>query len=178
MSREVLIPVKKLTDKLFKPFGKIIQKPIGLKPTISNEMIELYDLDKLVGATFDVKGPIGIGYFETPRRSLAPLLERHVKTPELLIPLEGCSILPIAPASPLDDPEAVPDPNRVLGFFMSGEEAVFIHPGVWHFIPNAVTRVASFVVVFRSATAETDLDVKDLKSELGVTFRFDLKDFI
>lgn len=86
-------------------------------------------------------------------------LERHLKTPELLVAMEGDSVLCVAP------------PQEPSGGTLAGLAAVrvrkgqslILETGAWHWIPfpegNAPSR---FLVVFRSKTGEDDLGFCEL----------------
>jgi len=174
--KEIRVPVKTLSEKDFEPYGKVIKKPAGAKPDLANEMIEYYDLDKLYGVNTMLNEPLGVSYFETPRRPLAFMLERHSLTPEILIPLTGLSILPVAPIDQKRR-DSLPDPEEIRGFLLSESEAVLLKPGVWHFIPNSITECSRFIVIFRRGTAEEDLEIRDLGKELGVALKYDFSLF-
>jgi len=101
-------------------------------------------------------------------------MERHVKGPEVFIPMEGCSIFCLAPARDLDDPDAIPSPDEVTGFIIDGTTAVIVNKGVWHWAPFPITKQASFLLLLRKGTVETDLTIKDIYKETGIKMTLEI----
>lgn len=162
-----VVKAEKLTPEGFKPFGTVLV-PQTEKPTITSEVLDCWDVKDL-----------GLGdglvqYITVKSRPFAfSKMERHVKTPEVLIPLDGSGIFPLAPASKLDDPKALPPVDEITAFVLDGTKAVILEKGVWHWPPFPITETASYLVMFRKGTVEDDLDIKDLAAK-GVTIRLTL----
>jgi ureidoglycolate hydrolase len=93
------------------------------------------------------------------RRAVVSKLERHVKTAEILVALEGDSLLCVAAGAGEKDALAA----RAAAFYVPQGEALVMHPGTWHWIPFPVGVAGSrFLVVFRKGTGEDDLDYAEL----------------
>jgi len=144
-----------LTPEKFKPFGRLIEVPSG-KADVERDYLRwwggLYDLD--------FQDTASIGYLEIQRREfLVSELERHVKAAEIFISIEGVSIMPFAPASASDNPEARPSLDKLTAFIVDGTQGMIIERGVWHFPPFPVTQKMGFILIVRKETAD-DLDIK------------------
>jgi len=165
--QNIEVKVLKLTSEAFKPFGSIISIP-KIAPTVSTAILNYWD--EIV--RFEAEGYVEMGFLETKFRDFSfHEMERHVKSPETFIPLDGVSIFPLCPPSDLEDPNALPDPSKVIAFILDGSAAVHLKKGVWHWAPFPLGNKALFIVVLRGGTVKEDVDVKDLKAAKNIEFR-------
>lgn len=101
-----------------------------------------------------------------PRSTAVSKMERHLKTPEILVALEGDSLLCLAPPT-----AKTKDLHKASKAFMVRQgEALVLHPGTWHWIPFPLGDTPSrFLVIFRRETGEDDLDYATLLEPIELT---------
>lgn len=144
------IKAKKLTKTGFAPFGGSVTAPVAA-PTSEDATYKFWsDI-----ADYRIDGSTEIGICTVYRQPHAEIrgMERHLRTPEILIPIDGPFILPLL-LEGKTDPEA---------FFVNVGEAVAIDEGVWHgaCIPVAKEQ-SSYYVIFRKGTPHEDVVKKDV----------------
>ncbi len=139
----------KATPASFAPFGWVVQSPTGF-PTASDTTFSYWsDL-----ANYHVEGATEIGictvHVAAPPR--VTWMERHDRTPEVLIPIDASFLLPV-----MDDHGAI----RI--FQVDPGEAVVIGEGVWHSacIPLGAPE-ATYFVIFRRGTPKQDVIKRDV----------------
>lgn len=144
-----------LVDVDFEEYGLILGKP-EKEPTVELEILRYWDS---IGVLEGLRGDYSIGFLEVYRRPMiVDVLERHVKTWEALIPLEGVSIIPLAPPS-----KDGPDPDKVKAFILDGTAGILMYEGTWHYAPYPISPKATFLVLFRRNTPKEDLELKELR---------------
>lgn len=110
--------------------------------------------------------PISTGALESvPRPMVLGRMERHLRSKEALIALEGDAVLCLAP----------PQESVNGGLFgitavrMRAGQAIILHTGAWHWIPFPIGESSvRFLVVFRSGTGRDDLYYQDLTPGIPV----------
>ena len=161
------IKVLPLGWEIFKPFGKIIE-PSDSMPTRFERPGYFKFWDNVVDPRVE---HMEFGYLEVYRARLEfDVLERHVRSAELVIPLTGCSVLPLAPPKDLDNPKAEPSPDEVVCFLLDGSKAVSLYPGTWHYAPMALSEKCTFLIGIRKGTTVDDVNIVDFGKK-GVKFR-------
>ena len=166
---EKLVKAEKLTSESFGPFGDVIGPQTG-KSTASTDILSYWDLVAQVRMT-----DVAAGYLVVKSRPFTfGKMERHLKTSEMFIPMEGCSLLPVATPSSLDDADITSASHEVRAFIMDGTAAALLKEGVWHWAPFPLMATGSYLVLHRKGTVDTDMDVKDLETSKGLTFRLTL----
>ena len=142
------VKVKKVSHLKFAPYGKIARLSVG-KPTSQSAEYKFWsDL-----ADYSISGDTEIGICTVYRRSVARIqsLERHMNTPEILIPIDGPFVLPLMKDG-LDKIEVFQ--------FQVGEAAV-IDRGIWHGACLPVKKKeASYFVIFLKGTPASDVQKK------------------
>lgn len=143
-----------LTAKAFKDYGSVIHRAAG-KPMAKNAEITYWG--KV--ATLAMGKAVSTGVLVNRRRPLVvKSLERHARTAEILVALEGDSVFCVARPSPSGKSIA-----GLKAFRVRRGEALALKPGTWHWVPFPVEGATStFLVVFASGTEAKDMDVKDL----------------
>ena len=121
-------------------------------------------------AVTDLGMPEGLcaGRLECSSRPMRLLkMERHLKTPELLSAVEGDSIIAVAPPQePLNG--RLTDVRAVI---IRAGQAIVLAVGAWHWIPYPMgDKSARFLVVYRNATADDDLDFCELAEANDILF--------
>jgi ureidoglycolate lyase len=136
-----------LTPEAFAPFGRMIAMPD--RPTEAPGRLDL-DVWFHVSDLMGLEGQQPSITFLTVKRHAAPVtqIERHCRTAEFFIPLEGQSVMLVAPASNPDDPDAVPDESGLRAFLLDGSAAVALPRGGWHWAPYPVGDRATFLLIF------------------------------
>lgn len=168
--REVGVRVLRPTQDNFKRFGTLIRLP-ATSPSVSAKGVLNY-WDQVVNLNFS-DGCAELGFLTTIFRPFEfNTMERHLKSDESFIPLEGkACIFALAPASDPADPGQLPDPSQVVAFILDGSVAVNLNAGVWHWAPFPLAESMNFVLTLRKGTVEEDIDLRDFAKELGVTFK-------
>jgi ureidoglycolate lyase len=147
--------VRELTPEAFAPYGRTIGLP---------------DRDE------DASGPgwrwwaetvtmpsdgrnVGVGYLDLgdapPRFDWA---ERHMRTVEMIVPLNAECLVYAGPAERLDEPEAIPPRERFEVFRVPPGTGVAMDPGVWHGAPLA-RAPARAIVLLLEGTGREDVTV-------------------
>ena len=166
---ERVVKAEKLTSESFGPFGDVLGPQIR-EPTLSTDIFRYW------GSAAQLRmADVEAGYLVVKYRPFTfGKMERHLKTSEMFIPMEGCSLFPVAGPSTLNDAEAAPASHEVRAFIMDGSAAVLLKEGVWHWAPFPLTATSSYLVLHRKGTVDIDLDMQDLEKSKALTFRLTL----
>jgi ureidoglycolate hydrolase len=78
-------------------------------------------------------------------------MERHLKTPEVLVSLQGDVVITLAPAG-----GDAPDEKAIRSFLLKQGQGVIMHQGVWHALPCKVKDDAMLLVMFQQNTSHSD----------------------
>jgi len=111
-------------------------------------------------AELEMGARVSTGYLACkPRPGVLKQLERHLRTPEILVALHGdslvCMAKPSAPGSRSID--------GLKAFRVKQGQAFAMAPGTWHWAGYPVKKAdAVFLVVFASGTEGADLEFTDL----------------
>jgi ureidoglycolate hydrolase len=144
--------VVEANPKSFAEFGRVVKHPSGT-PTAQGPDFRFWsDL-----ASYAIAGETEIGLctvYRQPSPTIAGL-ERHLSTPEILIPVDAPFVLPL-----LSDGR----PETELKAFRVGiGEAVVINAGVWHGPCIPVGKAdATYFVIFRRGTPREDVEKKGI----------------
>ncbi|MGD0329058.1 MAG: ureidoglycolate lyase [Nitrososphaeria archaeon] len=160
----VEVKAKLLTDKGFSPFGTIISLP-KIKPSASTPALDYWD--EVVHLPIEERAASFLLCKRKPFEFTS--MERHVKTSEIFIPLEGYSIFPFAPPNRLGDPKAKPEMNKLEAFIFDGTKAIMMHKGTWHVPPIPLTEQATFLIISRKNTAKKDIFNSDLENKVRIS---------
>ncbi|MCX7038241.1 MAG: ureidoglycolate lyase [Spirochaetes bacterium] len=100
-----------------------------------------------------------------PRPMVLARLERHLRTREALIALEGEAVFCVAPPQE----GANGGLAGITAVRFCAGQALILETGAWHWIPFPVgKKAARFLVVFRSGTGRDDLYYHDLAQGLSL----------
>jgi len=157
------LPVEELTEQGFAPYGWLIDAE-RTTPKMKEDIFTFWD-----GlAELDIQGKTTLGLLEVVARSPEfSKLERHVKTEEAFVALDGSVVVLVSPPTPEKD---LPDPTKVKAFRLEAGKGVHLRQGTWHWIPYPLQKRVRLLVVFRQGTPDEDLDIKDLRELIGVSF--------
>lgn len=147
------IRAKHVTPENFSAFGRVVVPPAS-KPTSEAPDYKFWsDI-----ADYDIEGEteIGICTVFRQRKSEISGMERHLRTPEILIPINGPFILPLLSEGAAD--------HDAQAFRVDLGEAVVIDRAVWHGTCLPVGKKASsYFVIFRKRTPHEDVEKKPVQ---------------
>ena len=159
-----VLPVQDLQAETFAPYGTVLDPELAA-PKICEEFFTFWD----ALAEMQIEGKTTVALLEVVARSPEfSNLERHARTEEVFIALDGSVIFPVGAPSP---GAALPDPATVKAFRLPAGKGVLLRKGCWHWIPFPLHARARLLVIFRAGTPDEDLDIQDLQAAKGILFR-------
>ena len=137
------ISVEPLTESSFAAFGRVLGEPANLPPDIVDAVSNVWlGFSDLMGIGF--QGGQAVTYLKIHTRpERYNEMEKHDTSAEAFIPLEGQSVLLVAPRQDT----AAPDMGRARAFLMDGSRGVLFHAGTWHAVPYNLSEVATYLVL-------------------------------
>lgn len=138
-----------ITPENFGPFGRVASPPSG-PPLASDETFKFWsDV-----AQYDTDGESEIGFCTVyPRDGRVDWMERHDRTQELLVPIDGPFVLPV-----------MDEDGGVHAFRAEPGTAVVIGRGVWHSACHPVdSDAATYFVIFRRGTPREDVVKQEIE---------------
>lgn len=151
-----------LTPENFKDYGVIISKTKS-KPWTENEEITYWG--KVLELKISEVVSTGI-LVNNKREPLVNKMERHVSTPEMLVALEGDSIICMARPSCYCRC-CSSGIEGIKAFYLRQGDAIVMHAGTWHWASYPVDCEASkILVVFASGTEDKDMEIQELDEEV------------
>ena len=155
------IKAEELTSENFIDFGVVVNTP-KTDPSLPSGYVP-----KL--ATFHIDGEAEIGIC-TIHKSAEPVtrMERHLKTMEIFVSIEGDFLLAMSRPEVPDDPEDIPQAEKVKAFHVREGQTVVMKPGSWHGVISLDAR-CSFLIIFKKDTAKDDLMVKNFADDEQLT---------
>ena len=148
----MIVRSKRISQQNFSKFGSVVTAPEGTPTSQAADYRFWSDI-----AHYSVEGETEVGIctvFRQPKSEIAGM-ERHLRTPEILIPIDGPFVLPLL----LDGrPE-----SEAEAFQVGVGEAVVINKAVWHgaCLPSGKAS-SSYFVIFRRNTPHDDVEKKDV----------------
>ena len=128
-------------------------------PDITNELLDYWSA---VGS-MEFVGSVDVGIMRVRERAPTFVeMERHHRTSELLVALDGDLLVPLTTG------EETPDLEQLEVVVIAQGTGVLIYNSVWHAIPYSPTAPTTCMVVFRSGTAEEDLEVAPVPAVVRV----------
>jgi ureidoglycolate lyase len=156
-----------LAEPAFKPFGQIIEVPADAPPTSESAVVRYWG--GLAKARFHEEIEFGVLKIRMRDRVVAEL-ERHRRSPEFLVALDGDFFLPVAPYSVSKGGNALPDAARVKVFHVRPGQAVLLHRGVWHAQPFPRAGECLFISAARDGTFRKDTVPRPFRGREAVKF--------
>lgn len=147
------IIVKSITHENFRPYGLLVESPTGTPTSQAEDYRFWSDI-----ARYQIEGETEIGICTVYHRpeSLITGVERHIRTPEILIPIDAPFVIPLLlPGKDAADLEA---------FQVSLGAAVVIRDGIWHgaCLPVGADE-SSYFVIFRRHTPSEDVETRQIE---------------
>ena len=147
------IKAQNLSPETFAPFGKMIDRP-DKNPDGSGPGWNWW------GGTALMAGddrPFEIGYLDlSPADLRFDWAERHMRSPELLVPVDSDILVYVGPPDFPDEPARLPSQERFQVFRVRPGQAALLDPGVWHGAPLAVDQKARVVVLLLKDSGKID----------------------
>jgi ureidoglycolate lyase len=140
------LKVEPLTAEAFAPYGIVLAAPKGVAP-----MLDRGDITAWIGfadlSSFNSSSCIWAQLNAHRHNMPVTQLERHTRCPEAFIPLQGMSVLVVAPCSDPSVPDCKPDESQIRAFLVDGSAGVLFPAGAWHWAPYAITEEATFLLI-------------------------------
>jgi ureidoglycolate hydrolase len=150
------LPVSELSGERFAPFGAVLEQPAAPQEASGPGWRWWAEVAALPPA----EPGTSIGFLDLePAPARFDWAERHMRTPEVVIPLGGDCLLYAGPAEHPDEPGRMPPLNRFRVFRVRSDQAVVLAPGVWHGAPLAVGGPLRALVLLRTGTGSEDTAV-------------------
>src|SRR3989304_8776350 len=148
----MIIKAKNITPENFLSFGKIVIGAFG-KPTLQAADYKFWS--DIINYKIDGDTEIGICTVYKKATNSINGMERHLNTPEILIPIEAPFILPL-----LTDRDK---PEQTEAFIVDIGQAIAIDEKVWHgaCIPLNKSE-CSYFVIFKKGTPFSDVEKTNL----------------
>lgn len=156
------ITAQPLTHRSFLPYGRIISGGIGL-PIADTEEITYWGRVAQVNMSERLSTGIMLAH---DRDHVITQMERHVNTSEILIAVEGDSVICFAAPSGTDGPI-----GDVTAFAVKKGDAIAMFEGTWHWAAfPCQTSSSKFIVIFANGTETADLETKETPESILVDF--------
>ena len=154
------IKAEELTKENFKKFGTVVNTP-KTQPSLKSGYVPNL-------ATFYIDGEAEIGVC-TIHKSTEPMkrMERHLRTMEIFVSIEGDFLLAMSRPQNPADPENIPQAEEVKVFHVKEGQTVVMKPGSWHSVLSLDERCI-FLIIFKKDTAKEDLMVKSFADNESV----------
>jgi ureidoglycolate hydrolase len=155
MANPVVLPIETLTDEAFAPFGDVIGTP-ERREDASGPGWRWWAETLLLGGN---DRPWGVGYLDlaSERPSRFDWAERHLRSPEAIVPVAGSCLVYVAPAEHPEVPDRLPSFDAFRVFRVPPGKGVVLEPAVWHGAPLADGGPAKAIVLLMEGTGRDDV---------------------
>ena len=140
------VQLQRATTDSFSPYGTVVRLPEAA-PTAATSQFSFWSEI----AHYHIVGETEIGLCKVHQQpsNRVTWVERHVRTPEILVPFDSAIMLPVAGGVSAETVEA---------FRIEVGEAVVINTGVWHSACHPTgAGSATYFVIFRRGTPRDDV---------------------
>ena len=134
----------------FSPYGTLAIRPDG--PPLAEDNTFRYWSD---AGRYGIEGEAEIGFCTVyeQEQNVVKWMERHARTPEVLIPIDAPFVLPVMSQG-----------GNIDAFVVEPGEAAVIGKGVWHSAGKPVgDGEATYFVIFRRGTPQEDVTKMDIE---------------
>jgi ureidoglycolate hydrolase len=149
-------PLVNLTTESFRAYGRVIEAPPA-SPDATGPGWRWWGERHIL----ECGGrPLGVGFLElSPAALQFDWAERHVRSSETILPLDGdCAVYVGSPAH-ADDPDSLPALEGFEVFLVRAGQGVILDQGVWHGAPLAIGGPVRAVVLLLEGTGTIDTTV-------------------
>jgi ureidoglycolate lyase len=148
--------VSELSGESFAPFGAVVDEPAAPEDASGSGWRWWGELAALPQAA----PGMSLGYLDLrPAPARFDWAERHMRSPEVIVPLGGDCLIYTGPADHADEPERMPPLSSFRVFRVRSGQAVILAPGVWHGAPLAAGGPLRALVLLRTGTGSEDTAV-------------------
>ena len=153
------INAKKITKENFSPFGKVV---VGASGNPTSQAADYKFWSDIMNYKIEGETEVGICTVYKQATNSINGMERHLNTPEILIPIDAPFILPL-----LIDKNK---PDEADAFIVDIGQVIAINDKVWHgaCLPFGKDE-CSYFVIFRRGTPYNDVEKTDLH-EMTILF--------
>jgi ureidoglycolate lyase len=156
MAEPVAVPVERLDAAAFEPFGRVIRRPERSHDAQGPGWRWWAETLTLDGD----ERPWGVGYLDLePSAAMFDWAERHLRTLEAIVPIDGDVLVYVAPAGRSEEPGALPPLEAFRVFRVTRGSGVVLDRGVWHGAPLADGGPARAIVLILEGTGRDDVDL-------------------
>jgi ureidoglycolate lyase len=158
----VRLPVRELSTEVFRPYGRVIERP-GRKEDASGPGWAWW------ADTVALEGdgrPWGVGYLDLePAAPRFDWAERHMRSVESIVPISGTCLVYVAPPEHPEEPGRLPGFERFEVFRVRPGSGVVMDTAVWHGAPLAEGGPARAIVLLLEGTGAEDVTVVRFEDE-------------
>lgn len=145
-----------LTRESFEPYGRVIEAPQAAPDAAGPGW-------RWWGETHMLAGDgrlFGVGFLDlSPAPMKFDWAERHMRSPETILPLDGDCAVYVGLPDHSDEPQRLPALDAFKVFLVRAGQGIILDQGVWHGAPLAVESPARAVVLLLEGTGATDTTV-------------------
>ena len=148
--------IDELTEDSFDRFGSVIGPPRAT-PDATGPGWRWWGETQLLGGD---GRPFGVGYLDlVPTAMQFSWAERHMRSLEAIVPLDGDCLVYVGPSDHADEPQRLPALDSFKVYKVRAGQGVILDPGVWHGAPLAVERPVRALVLLLEGTGANDTAV-------------------
>ena len=154
MTERSLAP-EALTADAFAPFGHVIETPSRPHDAEGPGWRWWAETTELGGD----ERTWTIGYLDLAPAPPARFdwAERHMRSPEAIVPVSGSCLVYVAPPEHPDEPDELPPLDAFRVFRLEPGTGVVMDPAVWHGAPIVTDGPAKAIVLLLAGTGRTDV---------------------
>jgi ureidoglycolate hydrolase len=143
-----LIPID-LENSHFAPFGKVLSQTDKKADTVNDAFHYWSGIAKL------------------KMSDTVSTVEKHDRTPEILVALDNDAILCVAESS---KEEKTVNPQSIRAFYIRKGDSLVMNAGTWHWAPVPVLKEESkFLVIFASGTEDSGTEIQELNEKVYIS---------
>jgi len=120
------IPIRSLDDPAFEQVARRVPTP----PRDPGRESQFWPA--LAGFNVGSGSDVDISYLESTTKTPKSGFDRHLRTEELFVCLEGEFVMPMATCRNPDDPDEIPHPEDLVCFHFKAGDMYVLKANVWH----------------------------------------------
>jgi ureidoglycolate lyase len=136
MESPMTLVAQAISESLFAPYGRLVERPRGPERASLDELIERRDAaDVPLKALLTMRPPLSL-----PLR--AARMERHRRSVQLFVPISAASYLAVVATG-----EQGPDPATLCAFIVPGDLGIAYGIDTWHLPMATLDEPGTFIVL-------------------------------